>query len=804
MTNKIVSIDAATHQLPASVRATLPTVASVTAAQAAANAAQSTATAATTTLTATTALATAAAPSGATVYAEKFRDGIRTDTQILSAAFAALTAGGCLKLGQGVTYALTGGAMYDLTTKPNVLIDGQGATINGAAVASGVIVRLTGGIGAINTTLTAAIAARTETLTVVSTTGFVAGGGVKITSSGEPGNPDRLAEFKQEVGRIKSITNGTTLVLESRTWDTYALGANTVTVQYFPPMRNLRLKDLTVLGAGGGSNQSGLQVSYFDGVRVENVTVSGAGVEGISISTGIDAVVRDCRATGPNLLGVGYGFHPTTAQGIRIINCYGKFNRHSFDADRVRDLIYEGCTAERDTSAGFSTHGTTSVVRMINNTAKDCGGGFIARGSHHKILNNHVLGSLNGAQSSESFHSGIHVGDDGANTWGVGLAGIGLVIRGNDINLSGNDFGSEDSYGIYMTPALIDADISDNVISGYGLYGIYAKGDYGSRVTINDNKLNGSAQVGTFGVTAAHAIFLSPSHAVSGNTYNEVQINNNKITGAFGAGIRVKGNPDGSGPVTDNIEITNNKIGACGVGRVHLAEGYYGRRLEVWGNEWLGILPSEQPVVQAATSFYLAMPFIGANGWANKGVRFLGDGMQLGARLRSGLYYATVGFSGGAGALTLNRLFATPFFVPNRKGVDRLAVNVTIVGAAASVVRMGIYADVQDDQGGYPGDLVSGTETTVPGDAVAFALNGITTVWLSPGLYWLAAVAQGGTPTVTILSSIAAQIIGYQSTGSVAGRTCYTQDSVSGALPTTFTTSVSASGSPPMVHVRFA
>lgn len=741
----------------------------------------------------------ATAPAGKTVDVESFRDGVLTDNQIMTAAFAAVTAGGCVRFGQGKTYVVSTGSSYDLTSKPNVFVDGQGATIDGSAVASGCILRLTGGTGSVTTTLSAAITARTKTLAVASTIGFAAGDMLKMRSSGESFNPDRTTAVKQEMARVAAVVDGTNLALESYTWNTYSLTGYTVSVTKVPALRNLRVSDLTVRGAGGGSNQTGLQITNFDGVRLTNITVDGAGVEGLAGATGMDWTATNCRSQFANAAGVGYGFHVTEAHHVKFIGCFGRSNRHSFDVDEVRDLVYQGCSAVGDNSAGISTHGSTDTVKFLGNTVKDCGGGLVARGKNTSIIGNSITGSRTLADSTESYLHGITLGDNNAN-YGQGLAGIGLLIRDNDIDISGPDWAGTSSYGILCTGLMQDVEISGNRIRGFSAHGIHSKGDNGIRVYINDNRIDCTGQLGTYGTTASHGIFLSPTHAVGGNTYNQVELRGNKISGALYNGIRIKGNPDNSGPVSDNLVITGNEVGDCGVARVSVSDGYYGSRIEVWGNQWLGIASTATSVSVGAATNYLASPFVGANGWGSKGVRPLAQGQELGARLRSGIYYTSVGTTGAA-ASTQSRLTAVPFFVNRTVTIDKIAVNITTAGATSSTVALGIYEDVRDMQGGYPGSLAPGSTGSIAADSIGFKEATIS-VALTPGLYWLGAAAQGGTPSWTGLTNGNSQLVGYQAVGSAAGRAGWVQDGVTGALPMTFTTSANAQGNPALVHVH--
>jgi parallel beta-helix repeat protein len=152
--------------------------------------------------------------------------------------------------------------------------------------------------------------------------------------------------------------------------------------------------------------------------------------------------------------------------------------------------------------------------------------------------------------------------------------------------------------------------------------------------------------------------------------------------------------------------------------------------------------------------------------------------------MQSGSYYGPLGQT-SSGANAAGVLTVAPLFVPRPLALDRIATRVTLA-AGSSVVRLGIY---NDDGTGKPGTLVldAGTvDSTVSGDKeLTIAQN------LRPGLYWLAAVSQGGAPTLRTMDgqmpSMGAILLAEALT-TPSG--CYTQTGVTGALPTPFGTPV--------------
>lgn len=141
-----------------------------------------------------------------------------------------------------------------------------------------------------------------------------------------------------------------------------------------------------------------------------------------------------------------------------------------------------------------------------------------------------------------------------------------------------------------------------------------------------------------------------------------------------------------------------------------------------------------------------------------------------------------------------------PLFLPSGT-YDRLGVEVTVVGTAGALYRMGIYADTGDV---FPGALVvdGGTVDVTPSTGVKQVTINTT---IAAGLYWLAAVSQGGaaTPaTVRYASPLSDGSIGNVTISaftfplrglSLAG--------VTGALPGTGATAVNE-GTPTITAIR--
>lgn len=165
----------------------------------------------------------------------------------------------------------------------------------------------------------------------------------------------------------------------------------------------------------------------------------------------------------------------------------------------------------------------------------------------------------------------------------------------------------------------------------------------------------------------------------------------------------------------------------------------------------------------------------------------------------AGWYYGPGG-GRSALALTQNQLNYVPFWVGEAVTLDRIGCEVTTL-AAASVVRLGIYGDTG---GGLPGALLleaAGTIDAGVGGAAELTISQA----LTPGLHWLAAVAQGGTPALRVVTGALVPGPGNTlgaTTGSSAPAGVY-QTGVTGALPAT-AAPASRAILPPLVVVRAA
>lgn len=174
--------------------------------------------------------------------------------------------------------------------------------------------------------------------------------------------------------------------------------------------------------------------------------------------------------------------------------------------------------------------------------------------------------------------------------------------------------------------------------------------------------------------------------------------------------------------------------------------------------------------------------------------------MRVGSLYQPGqnLYYypqnlgTTIGTSNALGNGTLR---LAPVFVDRTITVTRLFADISVVGEAGSVLRLGIYAD----NGNYPGALIL-DGGAVAGDSATVQEVTVSQV-LAPGLYWVGGAVQSAPttqPTVRVINN--ASPVGHTALPSAnTPFVGYGQTGVTGALPANFSATRSVQTAVPRV-----
>lgn len=529
---------------------------------------------------------------GRIVEVESFRDGSRTDDEILSAAFAVAGAGSEIRFGPGVTYAITKTFAPDLTDKPYLVVSGQDATIFGTA-SVGVIFKPSGTVFPLESELIEAITSPTRILKVSNTTGIQPGDLIQIASDELfDSDTNTGGEARQEMCRVEAVPDVHTVTLHANTWNTYSTTGHRVKIVHYRPIRNLTIESITLESDRKSLSTVGLQTCYFDGLLYSDVRARKCPGYGIDAYAGFNVTVIGCNVTQCSLetwenlpaeVGpAGYGFHTAAVHNAAWIKCTGAENRHSFDSHRSRNILIQECTVEHDKSSGISTHGV-DTAKIVNNTVRSSGGGIVVRGTNNTISGNSILGVIAGEDSAnQSFVNGIYVGIYGGQEGAGGHCGTNLIVDGNYVDVSGPEYRAVNTApdGIRVDSPAINAQITNNSIKGFPQRGIALRGDGNSKVTIARNFIDRSGQVDIAdGPRSRPAIFIKPMGSNPRLVNRDITIDRNTVVGglpestiAVSGGLTVLA-------VSDDIRIRWNIADL-----VNLSIGKYGRNIDVHGN----------------------------------------------------------------------------------------------------------------------------------------------------------------------------------------------------------------------------
>lgn len=175
-------------------------------------------------------------------------------------------------------------------------------------------------------------------------------------------------------------------------------------------------------------------------------------------------------------------------------------------------------------------------------------------------------------------------------------------------------------------------------------------------------------------------------------------------------------------------------------------------------------------------------------------------GIPFQPQYRTGGYYYT--FHGPQTTLSvgLNQLSVLPIWFPAGLALDRIGIEVTTVGTAGAIFRLGIY----NDTNGYPGTLLAEYGTVDCATAIGVQQLTISQTIPSSGWYWLGGAVQVATSTLRVVNGPAGPF--QPSGGTVPPATTvfigYYSGGISGALPGTFSSPVAYNALPrPFVRV---
>lgn len=489
------------------------------------------------------------------------------------AALDGLNSGDYMISPAGKTYSVN--QQLNLNGKSNITLDFNGSTISSPNVST--VFNITGTRTSAITTVTSTIVKGSRQVGVASVAGLNPGDMISFYSDTESFNPERPEYVKGEIAYIDSIA-GNTLTLETPIWDDYSIAGKTVTVDKFTPMKNVRIKNLRILGGGAGKTQFGLSLAFFDQVFVEGCVIEATETCGIAAQLGMGAYFRNNTVSKCNATGTGYGLMVQGVDVAEITGNRGRNNRHSIDVSGSnyvvpsRRVLISNNTTSNDSSAGISTHGDCDFTVISHNRVLGCGGGIIVRGSNSIVDGNMIKGNRT---STESYTHGILIGDSVPHIAGVGLGGKNLTLINNTVDMTASTSGTTNA--VIAWAALDKALIFGNKFKSPDV-GLNLLGNYSADLVIEDNDIE---------ITGAgiYAILLAPTNVADGNNQKRVKLTNNRVNGGASttSAIRFNGNLTNATP-SDAIIIEGNIIRTFTTRGVDLGFTGYFNRVRVQNN----------------------------------------------------------------------------------------------------------------------------------------------------------------------------------------------------------------------------
>lgn len=469
------------------------------------------------------------------------------------------------------------------------------------------------------------------------------------------------------------------------------------------------------------------------GARVSNLTAQNTFGYGIWMRDCTDTKVKDCTVTGTALTAIIFDHSAT---------------------DGYRNAIL-GCTVDRSAEA---TSITSAGIQFRAGGGKRNANGRVEQNT--VIMPRDVTSAQNWAICIEV--NGSHCSVVGNTTYqgqmGISLTNtVGCSVVGNTIRgASSGTAGANDNYGIEVAASPY-ATITGNLIDGQDTtgtpvtwegIGLSQSGSISCSVignTVRGTKLNGiNVSSGCHFVNiSANTLETGPGRGITVANSTDPTICGNSVNGAVGGGGATEGIRLWSlATAVNGAVVTGNRVTGYPTGiNVQGAASLVTDHLVISSNQIQGCATPLTATLTAGATVGSNTKVVG-----NEGVSGVVDA-AWGQQFVSGTRYAPQVGSAGSAALTASQLVAFPFVITRWPGPSFNEAGIQVTAAvAATTVRLGVYAD----NNGVPGSLIADWGA-IDSSTTGYKTAAIT--WSpAPGRYWIAAVAQGGTPTVSTRS----------------------------------------------------
>jgi hypothetical protein len=461
----------------------------------------------------------------------------------------------------------------------------------------------------------------------------------------------------------------------------------------------------------------------------------------------------------------------------------------------ARRTLFSRCTARNSVLYGFEVDEAdgTEIVHCVSDVSGLDGVKLRRKTRNTRIVGGYYTGAT-GGDGLDAFAGGDTFTIDGAVFAGNAINGV--TVKNDDLNRTDpSTYGyvrSVNLLGVIATgnggsgiachrssgnpddptePLVSGVNIVGGQLDGNGCYGLYlnARRVTAVGVSATRNGLDGVYLEPACRDVDLHGVHAAGNSTTTPGTRDGIHVNGQRIRIVGGSSIG--SDPDGA---TGDADLA-----------AALPTQRYGLRVEAGA------------VDVAVDGLRMLHNTAGPLSDASGSVRWAGP--AAGSPLIPGMYIAP----GGVRAtlpMTQWVEYAVPVLIAQPGTLVRLGVEVTAPGAAGTIIRLGVRADLAH----RPGPVLA--ESTVPGDAVTPGVEcAVSAPIAAPGVYWLVAVAQGGTPTVRSTTGPTGMAAASPSLAAALGGTpnggYITAANVTGFLPATYTVANRA-GALPLIAAR--
>lgn len=404
----------------------------------------------------------------------------------------------------------------------------------------------------------------------------------------------------------------------------------------------------------------------------------------------------------------------------------------------ARRTLFERCTARNSAVFGYFLDECDGVeLAHCTSVVSGLDGVKLRRHAHNVVVTGGWYTGAAGGDGLDAFAGGDSLTIQGAVFSGNGLNG--LVIKCDDFNRT-----DPATYGYVRRVNVLGVIAQDNGGSGIACHRSSGNPDdptepLVSGVNITAAQLDGNGCYGLYlNARRVTAVGVSATRNGLDGVYLEPACRDVDLHGVHAAGNSTT-TPGGR----DGIHVNGQRIRIVGgssigsdpdgaTGDADLAAAVptqrYGLRVEAAATD------------VAADGLRMLHNAAGPLSDASGSVRWAGP--AAGLPLVPGMYIVPGGVRGQL-PMTQFVEYAVPVLISQPGTLVRLGVEITAPGAAGTIIRLGVRGDL----GHRPGPVLA--ESTVPADAVTPGVEAaVSAPVAAPGVYWLVAVAQGGTPTV--------------------------------------------------------